>query len=83
MARVVAEVAPEFEKVLEWETVITKELIGARRYAELSQKKGRPMPIPSIILDGELIFDSIPSVEELRECLTRCIKSSGKVEASE
>ena len=82
MARVVAEVAPEFEYTLEWETVITKELIGAKRYAELSQNKGRPMPIPSIILDGELIFDSIPSVEDLREFLTSYIKSFGKANSS-
>ena len=83
MARVVAEVAPEFEKVLEWETVITKELSGAKRYAELSQNKGRPMPVPSIIIDGELIFDSIPSVEELRECLVNYIKSCEKSDSSE
>ena len=76
MARVVAEVAPEYENSLEWETVITKDLAGAKRYAELSQKKGRPMPIPSIIIEGELIFDSIPSVEELRECLNGYMKSS-------
>ena len=82
MARVVAEVAPEFENALEWQTVITKELIGAKRYAELSQNKGRPMPIPSIILDGELIFDSIPSVEELRACLTKYIKSCGNLDSS-
>ena len=83
MARVVAEVAPEFENALEWETVITKELIGAKRYAELSKSRGRPMPVPSIILDGKLVFDSIPSVEELRECLTGYIQSSGNVESSE
>jgi hypothetical protein len=66
MARVVAEVAPVYENSIEWETVITKELKGARRYAELSQKKGRPLPVPSIIIDEQLVFDTIPSVEQLK-----------------
>ncbi len=69
MARVVAEVAPAYENLIEWETVITKELKGARRYAELSQKKGRPLPVPSIIIDEQLVFDTIPSVEQLKEYL--------------
>jgi hypothetical protein len=36
MTRVVESVAPAFEEVLTWEKVITKELAGARRYAEFS-----------------------------------------------
>jgi hypothetical protein len=31
------------------------------------------MPIPSIVMDGELLFDAIPSVEDLRACLERRI----------
>lgn len=69
MARVVAEVVPSYKNSIEWETVITKDLSGARRYAELSQKAGRPMPVPSILVDGELVFDTIPGVEELKKCL--------------
>ena len=65
----VAEVAPAYENYIEWETVITKNLSGARRYAELSKKAGRPMPVPSIVIDGELVFEAIPGVEELRNCL--------------
>jgi predicted thioredoxin/glutaredoxin len=78
MARVVAEVAPAYENLLEWETVITKDLNGARRYAELSQKKGRPLPVPSIIIDGELVFDAIPGVEDLKKCLDSYIKDERK-----
>lgn len=78
MTRVVAEVAPAYEKTLEWETVITKDLNGARRYAELSQKKGRPLPVPSIIIDGELVFDVIPGVEDLKKYLDGYITSQRK-----
>jgi hypothetical protein len=29
--------------------------------------------VPSIIINGELAFESIPSVEELRACLDRYV----------
>lgn len=74
MARVVATVIPEYADSIQWETVITKEIGGALRYTELSQKFGRPMPVPSIIINGDLAFESIPSIEELRECLDRLIE---------
>ncbi len=78
MARVVAEVAPAYENYIEWETVITKNLSGARRYAELSKNAGRPMPVPSIVIDGELVFDTIPGVEELRKCLDGYLEAEKK-----
>ena len=74
MTRVVESVAPEFEDVLTWETVVTKELAGARRFGEFSKALGRPAPIPSIIIEGELVFETTPSVEELRDCIARFIK---------
>ena len=75
MARVVEKVIPSYEDDIAWETVITKNLSGAQRYAELSKIAGRPMPVPSIVIDGELIFDAIPSVEELRNCLDGYLKA--------
>ena len=78
MARVVAEVAPAYENYIEWETIITKNIGGAQRYAELSKKVGRPMPVPSIIIDGELVFDTIPGVEELRKCLDGYLEAEKK-----
>ena len=74
MTRVVESVAPEFEDVLTWETVVTRELAGARRFSEFSKALGRPAPIPSIVIDGELIFETTPSVEELKDCIGRFVK---------
>ena len=74
MTRVVESVAPEFEDVLTWETVVTKELAGARRFSEFSKALGRPAPIPSIVIEGELVFETTPSVEELRDCIALFIK---------
>ena len=73
MARVVESVAPEFGDALQWETVITREMKGAVRLGELSRKIGRPAPVPSIFIDGELVFEITPSREDLRDCLNRLL----------
>lgn len=78
MARVVETVVSDYSDCIRWEIVITKKLEGAVRHAELSKKWGRPMPVPSIIINGELAFKSIPSVEELRVCLDHYL-SAGPV----
>jgi hypothetical protein len=71
MARVVASVAPSYQEMLQWKTVVTKELKGALRYCELTKKLGRPAPVPSIFINGELVFDRTPSEELLRDHLDR------------
>ena len=69
MARVVEAVAGDYGEELIWEKVVTKELAGARRFMELSRSLGRPAPVPSIFINGELVFDRTPSEERLRSCL--------------
>ena len=69
MARVVETVVADYSDSIRWEIVITKKLEGAVRHAELSKGLGRPMPVPSIIINGKLEFEAIPSVEDLRVCL--------------
>jgi len=71
MARVVENVIGDYSDSIRWEIVYTKKLDGALRHAELSKKLGRPMPVPSIVIDDELTFESIPGVEDLRACLDR------------
>ncbi|MBT8372943.1 MAG: hypothetical protein KJO34_18410 [Deltaproteobacteria bacterium] len=74
MTRVVESVATEFENVLTWEKIVTKDLAGARRFSELSKILGRLVPIPSIAIEGELVFETTPSVEELKACIARFIE---------
>ena len=74
MTRVVESVAPEFSDVLSWKKIVTKDLAGARRFSEFSKALGRPAPIPSIVIEGKLVFETTPSVEELRNCIVRFIK---------
>jgi hypothetical protein len=73
MARVVESVAPEFGDALRVEKVVTKQLEGATRYYEISRELGRPAPVPSIFIQGKLIFEQTPGQEELRACIQRYI----------
>jgi len=73
MARVVEAVVIDYPDSIRWEIVITKERNGAVRHAVLSKMLGRPMPVPSIVINGELAFEAIPSVEDLRAHLEQCL----------
>jgi hypothetical protein len=77
MARVVESVASDYGEALHWEKIETKQMAGAMRFGELSKNLGRPAPVPSIFIDGELVFDTTPGQEELKACLDRLI---GKLE---
>ena len=74
MTRVVESVAPEFEDVLTWKKVVTKEFAGAQRYEQFSKLLGKPAPIPSIVINDELVFETIPSTEELKAFIEKIVK---------
>ena len=74
MTRVVESVAAEFENYLTWKKVVTKDLAGAKRYSEFSKAQGRLVPIPSIAIEGELVFETTPAAEELKSCIHKFIK---------
>ena len=74
MTRVVQSVAPDFENILIWDKVVTKDLRGAGKFSEFSKTLGRLVPIPSIAIEGELVFETTPSVESLKACIARFIK---------
>lgn len=71
MARVVESVMPDFKDAVRYEKVVTKDMAGALRYGELSKRLGRPAPVPSIFIDGELVFEVTPGEDALREWLDR------------
>ena len=74
MTRVVESVAAEFENHLTWEKVITKDLAGARRFTEFSRTLGRLVPVPSIVINDRLVFETTPSAEELKDCILEMIQ---------
>ena len=75
MASLVESVAPAFGEKLRVEKVITKTLAGATRYSQISKNLGRPAPVPSIWVDGELIFEMTPGQEELQAFIENRLQS--------
>jgi hypothetical protein len=75
MAKVVEEVAPEFGGALQWEKVLLNHKKGAGRFDELAHSLGRLPPVPSIFIDGKLVFDHIPGPEELRDRLRALVQA--------
>ena len=71
MTRVVEAVAAEYGDRLNWEKIVTKNLAGAKRYENFSKSLGRPAPVPSIVIEGELVFETTPGTEELKACIDR------------
>jgi hypothetical protein len=69
MARVVESVAAGYADSVRWEKVITKTMEGARRWQQLSKELGRPAPVPSIFINGNMAFHSTPGPEELKAYL--------------
>jgi hypothetical protein len=76
MARVVESVAPYFGDALKVEKIIIKQREGARRFREISKSLGRPAPVPSLFIEGQLVYDQIPGQEELRDFLNRLLPGS-------
>ncbi|MFZ5632561.1 MAG: thioredoxin-like protein [Bacillota bacterium] len=82
MAEAVRVVAPSFKKELSWDIVYIFKKEGARRFYELSvalhgeenvKKHLCFAPVPSIFIDGKLIFNRIPMVEELEDVIRKMI----------
>jgi len=85
-AKVVEAVVPFFPNLLEWEKVYIRQKEGARRFYELSvslfgednvRKYHYHAPIPSIFINGELVCDRIPSVEELKDIIEWVLRRAG------
>ncbi|MQL52716.1 hypothetical protein GFC01_10670 [Desulfofundulus thermobenzoicus] len=85
-AKVVEAVVPLFPRQVEWEKIYILQKDGARRFYELSvslygeedvRKLHCHAPIPSIFINGEMVFDRIPSVEELAQSIEDFICRGG------
>jgi len=74
MARVVEAVAPEFEDQLRVSKIVTRTLAGARRYQELVRLLGKQLPVPSILINGDLIFKITPGEQKLKSYLKAMIQ---------
>ncbi len=75
MARVVEAVAADYGSRLKWEIIVTKDLAGAKRYESFSKSLGRPAPVPSIVIEGELVFETTPGTEALKAHIDQYFKN--------
>ncbi|MFZ5650452.1 MAG: thioredoxin-like protein [Bacillota bacterium] len=82
MTEVVKVVASSFQNELRWDVVYIFKMDGASRFYDLSvalygeekvKKYHYTAPVPAIFINGRLIFDSIPMVEELEEVIRKMI----------
>lgn len=71
MALLVEEIVKDYKDTVTWEKVVLTTKDGAIRFDELGQQLGRLPPVPSIYIEGELLFEVIPGKEELREAIER------------
>lgn len=71
MARVVEAVVPQYGDSIHYEKIITTKFEGATRYVELTRDLGKLPPVPSIFVDGELVFERTPGREELQAYIER------------
>jgi len=67
-------VAAEFaEGEVAVEVVTLKEPAGAERYRELRRSAGQHLPVPCVLLEGQLVSPGIPDPDELREVIREAL----------
>jgi hypothetical protein len=71
LTRVVESALPGFGEDVSSTKVVLRTQEGARRFRELSRSLGRLPPVPSLFLNGKLLFETIPAQPELTQALRR------------
>lgn len=69
MTRVVESVIEDYSHSVRWQVVDVHRKEGAMRMLEVMRRSGNRMSLPSIFIDGNLIFSAIPDQRALREYL--------------
>lgn len=64
-----AELEREHAGRFTWTMVDVSTREGVKRLQELRPATGRMIPVPGVLVDGVIEFDSIPETEEFREWL--------------
>ena len=82
MDQAVREILPKYEQQVVYRRVEFMKAEGKERFLELScslfgedgvYKKFRVAPVPSLFVDGELVFDAIPPAFELEDAIEEAI----------
>lgn len=75
MTRVVEAVATDYGDKLCWEKIVTRSSAGAKRYQNFSKSLGRPVPVPSIVIEGQLVFETTPGIEALKAYIDHLLEN--------
>ena len=82
MDETIHQVLPKYAHAVEYRRVDFRQGEGKKRFLELSyslfgeeavKKHCRLAPVPSMFINGELVFDAIPPIFELEEALDEAI----------
>ena len=86
MDETVLETIPKYAPHIEYRRVDFMKSSGKDRFLELScqlfgeegvYKHCRVAPVPSLFIDGELVFDAIPPAFELEEAIEEALQENG------
>ena len=86
MDETVREIFPKFADKVVYRKVEFMKGEGKERFMQLSyslfgkenvHKYGRIAPVPSLFIDGELVFDAIPPMFELEEAIEEALEEKG------
>ncbi len=61
------ELESEHPEAFTWAMVDASTRDGVKRLQELRPGAGRQIPVPGILVDGQIVFDRIPEMEEFTE----------------
>ena len=86
MDETVLEILPEYEGYIDYQRVDFMRSPGKERFLEIScelygeeavRKHCRVAPVPSLFINGELFFDAIPPMFELKEAIEDVLAKKG------
>ena len=86
MDETVLEILPEYDGYIDYRRVDFMHSPGKERFLEIScelygeeavRKHCRVAPVPSLFIDGELFFDAIPPMFELKEAIEEVLAQKG------
>jgi hypothetical protein len=60
-----------------WSTLDVTTKAGVKRLRRIRPVAGRQIPVPSILVDGQILFDHIPDLEDLDDWFTANLASHG------
>lgn len=71
------ELEEEYPEAFTWDMVDASTRDGVKRLQELRPSTGRQIPVPGILVDGAIVFDRIPEMDEFTEWLLALGEADG------